>query len=185
MSIHPLFIDNLAFAKKNERLEGDLSLAECPRLSELLQAAEESQAPKSDAPANKVQASNAESAVHYVLQGKLDSVGQHYLHLTLTANLTTTCQRCLNAMPLKLALSYSYLIGDVDLNDVEASNIEDSDDIDLQEASQAMDVIALIEDEIIMAMPIAPIHDKDCGAIVSQSGEKPNPFAVLKGLIKP
>ncbi len=178
MSTHPLFIDNLAFAKKNEHLEGSLSLAECPRLSELLQAAETNQASKDDA-------SKTEAAVHYVLQGQTDSVGQHYLHLTLTTNLTTTCQRCLNAMPLNLALNYNYLIGDVNLNDMEASDIEDSDDIDLQEASQTMDIIALIEDEIIMAMPIAPIHDKDCGAIVTQSGEKPNPFAALKGLIKP
>jgi len=88
-------------------------------------------------------------------------------------------------MPLKLALNYNYVIGDVNVNDVEASDIEGSDDIDLQEASQTMDLIALIEDEIIMAMPIAPIHEEDCGAIITQSGEKTNPFSALKGLIKP
>lgn len=83
-------------------------------------------------------------------------------------------------MPLKMKLDFNYLITDIDDTDV-----EDSDDIDLQEPSQTMDLIALIEDEIIMAMPIAPIHEEDCGAIATQSGEKPNPFAVLKGLIKP
>jgi uncharacterized protein len=88
-------------------------------------------------------------------------------------------------MPLKLALDFNYLIGDAAVNDIEASEIEGSDDLDLQQASVAMDVKALIEDEIIMAMPIAPIHEQNCGAIITQSGEKANPFAVLKGLIKP
>lgn len=166
MSTHPLFIDNIAFAKKNERLTGSLTLANCPRLSEL------SQANPSDNP--------TEVVIDYLLEGKTDSVGQHLLYLSLTTNLTTTCQRCLGPMPLKMKLDFNYLITDIDDTDV-----EDSDDIDLQEPSQTMDLIALIEDEIIMAMPIAPIHDEDCGAIVTQSGEKPNPFAALKGLIKP
>lgn len=166
MSTHPLFIDNIAFAKKNERLTGSLTLANCPRLSEL------SQANSSDNP--------TEVVIDYLLEGKTDSVGQHLLYLSLTTNLTTTCQRCLGPMPLKMKLDFNYLIMDIDDTDV-----EDSDDIDLQEPSQTMDLIALIEDEIIMAMPIAPIHDEDCGAIVTQSGEKPNPFAALKGLIKP
>jgi len=166
MSTHPLFIDNIAFAKKNERLTGSLTLANCPRLSELAQA-NSSKNP-------------AEVVIDYVLEGKTDSVGQHLLYLSLTTNLTTTCQRCLSPMPLKLKLNYNYMIADIDADDV-----EDSDDVDLQEPSQTMDLIALIEDEIIMAMPIAPIHEEDCGEIVTQSGEKPNPFAALKGLIKP
>ncbi len=175
MSNHPIFIDNVAFAKKNEHLAGKLTLADCPRLSELLK----------DTTKN-VQSTNSNvDSISYTLQGKTDAVGQHYLHLTLAAKLTTTCQRCLSEMPLKLTLSFNYLIGEISDIDVEASDIDGSDDIDLQQASQNMDIIALIEDEIIMAMPIAPIHEIDCGAIISQSGEKPNPFAVLKGLIKP
>ncbi|HSI37864.1 MAG TPA: YceD family protein [Methylotenera sp.] len=170
MSTYPLFIDNIAFAKKNERLAGSLTLANCPRLSELSQAN----------PSENSIEENPAAVVDYLLEGTTDSVGQNLLHLSLTTNLTTTCQRCLGPMPLKMKLDFNYLITDIDDTDV-----EDSDDIDLQEPSQNMDLIALIEDEIIMAMPIAPIHEEDCGAIVTQSGEKPNPFAVLKGLIKP
>jgi uncharacterized protein len=52
-----------------------------------------------------------------------------------------------------------------------------------------MDLVALIEDEMLMALPIAPVHAEDCNDNlhngVAESGEKPNPFAVLKGLIKP
>jgi uncharacterized protein len=174
MTKHTLFIDNLAFAKKNERLAGTLSLVDCPRLNELLQHSAE------------ISKSNSSPAgsISYELQGKTDAAGQCLLHLSLTTNLTTTCQRCLSEMPLKLSLNFNYLIGEVDNTDLAATEIDNSDDIDMQQASQAMDIIALLEDEIIMAMPIAPIHEDNCGEIVTQSGEKPNPFAVLKSLIK-
>jgi uncharacterized protein len=182
MSTHPLLIDNVAFAKKNERLVGELSLQSLARLTELLQSIADVQTTNSTI-ADEI--SRSQPAVRYALQGETDAVGQHYLHLAISTDLSTICQRCMGAMPLKLNLNFNYLIGDVNVNDVEASDIEGSDDLDLQQASPEMDVIALIEDEILMAMPIAPIHDKDCGAIVSQSGDKANPFAVLKGLIKP
>ena len=175
MSTHPIFIDNVAFAKKNERLVGSLKLTDCPRLFELLE----------DATKNEQSKSSDTTLISYVLQGNTDAAGQHHLHLALKVTLVTTCQRCLNDMPLELALNFNYLIGEVSDIELEDGDIDGSDDIDLQQASPNMDIIALIEDEIIMAMPIAPIHEKDCGAIVSQSGEKQNPFAVLKGLIKP
>jgi uncharacterized protein len=183
MSTHPLLIDNVAFAKQNERLEADLSLQHFSRLAELLQSIARIDVAKS--PSDQANLDYSQTAVHYVLHGETDAVGQHYLHLSISTDLSTVCQRCMGNMPLKLNLNFNYLIGDVNVDDVEASDTEGSDDLDLQQASPAMDIIALIEDEIIMAMPIAPIHDNDCGAIISQSGDKANPFAVLKGLIKP
>ncbi|MSP87185.1 MAG: hypothetical protein EXR38_05115 [Methylotenera sp.] len=174
MTNHTLFIDNLAFAKKNERIAGVLSLADCPRLNELLQHfAEVSES-------NSIPA----GSISYTLQGKTDAAGQSLLSLSLTTHLSTTCQRCLSDMPLQLTLNFNYLIGALSEADLSAAEVDSSDDFDLQQASQHMDIIALLEDEIIMAMPIAPTHDQYCGEIVSQSGEKPNPFAVLKGLIK-
>ncbi len=173
MTNQTFFIDNVSFAKKNERLTGELSLTDCPRLNELLVHSAE----------NSHSNNRPAGTISYQLQGKTDAAGQHLLDLSITTNLTTTCQRCLNEMPLKLSLKFNYLIGDVSDVEIEAGDI-DSDEVDMQQSSQAMDMIALIEDEIIMAMPIAPIHNEDCGEIITQSGDKPNPFAVLKGLIK-
>jgi uncharacterized protein len=174
MTKHTLFIDNLAFAKKNERLAGNLSLADCSRLNELLQySAVMSQSINKPA-----------GSISYILQGSTDVAGQPFLNLSLTTSLTTTCQRCLGEMSLNLSLNFNYLIGEVSDTDLSSVEIDDGDDFDVQQASQNMDIISLLEDEIIMAMPIAPIHEGYCGEIVSQSGEKANPFAVLKGLIK-
>ena len=174
MSNHLLFIDKLAFAKKNEQLSGALTLTDLPRLHELLHHFFE------------VSQSNSIPAgsISYQLQGKTDVAGQSLLHLSFIANLTTTCQRCLNDMPLKLSLNFNYLIGDINDADLTAAEIDSDDDLDVQQASQRMDIAALIEDEIIMALPIAPMHEVVCGEVVTQSGEKPNPFAVLKGIIK-
>jgi uncharacterized protein len=171
MSKQTLLIDNIAFAKKNERLAGELSLEDCPRLDELLQSSTDSKVSHT-------------GLISYVLQGKVDAVGQHILQLSIACKLATSCQRCLNAMPLNLNLNFYYLIGEVSDTDVEAVDVDNSDEYDLQQANKTMDLIALIEDEIIMAMPIAPMHEEGCTEAAMQSGEKPNPFAVLKGLIK-
>ncbi|HSI42786.1 MAG TPA: YceD family protein [Methylotenera sp.] len=166
MNTHPLFIDNVAFAKRDDQISGTLTLGDCKRLAEVLQSAE----------------------IRYELQGE-NNLGRFTLRLDIDAELQATCQRCLNPMPLNLHREFNYLINDAPLSEYELSDLEANDDVDLIEPSPAMDLIVLIEDELLMALPIAPTHDEDCSANikegVAQSGEKPNPFAVLKGLIKP
>ncbi len=172
MNSQHLLIDNLAFAKRNEHIAGDVSLRECDRLLGLLRA---------HALGDVSRESSVDGHIRYVLDGETDAVGRHFLHLAIAAELTVICQRCLDVMPLRLDLSFDYLISDQKLRDMD---VEESDDFDEQEASQAMDLLALIEDELIVAMPMAPMHEDGCGAGVTESGEKSNPFAVLKGLIK-
>jgi uncharacterized protein len=174
MSKNTLLIDNIVFSKNSDRIEGKLSLHDCPRLEELMQST------------NLSNDSNIsqEGLISYILQGMTDAFGQHILQLSINCDLTTLCQRCLNAMPLKLILNFNYLIGEVSDTDAEEVDVDNTDDYDLQQENKAMDLIALIEDEIIMAMPIAPMHEDGCTAIIMKSGENPNPFAVLKGLIK-
>ena len=180
MSTQPLLIDNVAFAKRNERLAGSLSLADCPRLAELLG----SQASNSSVSLADKNSSSDNSVINFTINGETNAVGQHFLHLTLNATLNTYCQRCLEQMPLNLNLSFDYLISEIDADDSDVAHVEENDDYDIQEPSQAMDLQRLIEDEVIMATPIAPTHEGHCVQGAMQSGEKPNPFAVLKGLIK-
>ena len=58
---------------------------------------------------------------------------------------------------------------------------DENDEIDWLEPSQEMNLSELIEDELLIAIPIAPVHEANCAKSNMQSGEKPNPFAVLKG----
>ena len=179
MSNQSLLIDNIAFAKRKEHLTGILSSADCRRLDELLA----SHAPDADSASKLREAGNVD-VINFTLDGEINPIGQHFLHLSINANLTTICQRCLELMPLNLNLKFDYLIGDINATETEAVEIEEIDDYDFQEASQTMNLLELVEDEIIMALPIAPVHEVNCTKLSMQSGEKPNPFAVLKGLIK-
>lgn len=171
-----IFIDNIAFCDKSEHLEGQILLTDLRRLREFLAAKN-----VGDTDAANIDLKNAD--IRFVLKGELDALGRRLLHLGLIVNLMTSCQRCLLEMPLKVELNFDYLISNAALGPEATAEIQD-DDFDLQEPSQSMDLSLLIEDEIIMAFPIAPVHDYDCVTSSMESGERLNPFAVLKGLVK-
>ncbi|MDD2833526.1 MAG: DUF177 domain-containing protein [Methylotenera sp.] len=182
MTTQPLQIDNIAFATRAEHLQGALSLAALPRLRELLTS-------KMPAPALAAEnlAANQDVAdeVEFQLSGEKNVMGQHLLHLSIQADLPTFCQRCLQRMRIAMGLNFTYLIAEVDdaaLLDGDELTLED--EMDVQPPDQAMSLLALIEDELIMALPIAPTHDFSCTDVQMQSGDKHNPFAALKGLIK-
>lgn len=180
MTNQNLLIDNMAFAARSERLQAKLPLSDFPRLHELIA----SQQIKATTNTKAVDAAAQAGGIEFTLEGEKNVLGQCFLHLTLNASLITSCQRCLSEMPLTLALNFHYLVSSVDVNALEDAEAEIGDDFDIQEVSQAMDVKLLIEDEVILALPIAPVHEGNCTPVAMQSGEKPNPFAALKGLIK-
>jgi uncharacterized protein len=155
-----LIINNLEFAKSQLRLDDNVVAAELARLVEMLANKEKTQ-------------------IKFQLIGASKRFSQPSLHLSVQANLCMTCQRCLDEMTVNLDLNFDYLINSAQVNEA-----EDSDEIDWLEANHEMDVGELIEDELLLAMPIAPTHAHDCGKLSTQSGDKPNPFAALKGLIK-
>ncbi|MDX1914096.1 MAG: YceD family protein [Methylophilus sp.] len=152
-------INNLDFALKEQVISDAFPISSLIRLSELL---------------------NAEAIygaeVRFQLSGHSKSFRLPSLHLQLAVALPMICQRCLEAMEVPLNLNFDYVISDIE-------PIEDEliDDLDWLEASHNMDVIELIEDELLIALPIAPIHTIECKELQRESGEKPNPFAVLKG----
>jgi uncharacterized protein len=61
--------------------------------------------------------------------------------------------------------------------------VEDDEELDAIMAEPEFDVLALVEDEIIMGLPLSPLHD-DCGSelLDRARADKPNPFAVLAAL---
>jgi len=59
---------------------------------------------------------------------------------------------------------------------------DDVEDHDYLIAEAEMDVLQLVEDEILLALPYAPKHEiNDCAVKAEVNGLKaPNPFAVLR-----
>ncbi len=162
-----LSINNLEFAQSEQVVSATADIAEMDRLSDVL-LTQESSLP--------------EASIQFTLAGSGKKYSLPSLHLTIDAQLPTTCQRCLNAMTVHLKLDFDYLI-----TDSEPAEFDENDDLDWLEISPAMSVPALVEDELLIAFPIAPTHSSEqqseCKQFVTQSGEKPNPFAALKDLM--
>jgi uncharacterized protein len=159
-----LTIDNQEFAQKQQNEQGEFVLSSCVRLMDSLHVSRE-------------QADN--TMIYFALSGFQKQFSHPSLQLTIRTELPALCQRCLDYTAVSLDLHFQYLI----LADA-GEMLDEDDELDWLEPNHEMDVLALIEDELLMAMPIAPVHSHDCGQLKLESGEKANPFAVLKGKIK-
>ena len=158
----PTLINNIEFAEKNLEMAGQIEASSCERLLELLNVFSENGAD-----------------IRYKLIGAAKKQQLPNLHLSIDAKLPVLCQRCLAPMQLDFALAFDYVIS------AEApAETEEGDEVDWLEASPNMNLNELIEDELLIAMPIAPKHENGCAPITTQSGEKPNPFAALKTLMQ-
>ena len=155
----PILINNLEFAQKNLEISGDLNPKDCVRLLESIS-----------------QSDHNFSSIKYTLRGSAKKMHLPSLRLQVESKLPVLCQRCLETMQIDLNLEFEYLISENN-----PSETEEGDEIDWLELSQHMNLTELIEDELLIAMPIAPLHEANCIKSTMQSGEKPNPFAVLKG----
>ena len=164
-----LTINNLEFAQKQLEVTDSFAPISLNRLAETL----------------ALQDKNVHLAtIHFTLTGDYKRFRQPSLHLHIKSQLPVICQRCLDEMLINLDLNFDYLLSDSTINEIEANEVEGGDEIDWLEINSEMNVHELIEDELLLAMPIAPAHDGPCSSLSMQSGEKPNPFAVLKGKFK-
>jgi uncharacterized protein len=155
------FIDSLEFAKSGKELRGEISIIEMPRLSDLL--------------------SNSEGTLNYRVIGSREG-DSHKLEITLKGKCNLRCQRCLEELSYPLDLS-------VDLQLLRAEMLEQDDDEDSVEdaieASRHLDVLALIEDEVLLNLPFAPKHPEGtCATPIKDLRQKENPFAILATLKK-
>ena len=122
-------------------------------------------------------ASNSQDfLLSYALQGQVNMASELRLNLQIDAILPCVCQRCLENVNITLGLNFHYVI-----NSEAAEELDKLDDVDWLEADMEMDLTTLIEDEVLAAFPFAPMH-LDCNAVTMQSGDNPNPFAVLQAL---
>lgn len=99
-----------------------------------------------------------------------------------------TCQRCLEPVAVPLTIDSEFAL----LQDESQAALvsEDTETILLDEITddERLNLLAMIEDELLVALPLAPKH-AHCHMAVTQAGELPeaavqqdNPFAVLAAL---
>ena len=125
------------------------------------------------------------------LRGDEAGAQQVWLHLVLDLSLPLTCQRCLAPVDIAVAVDRSFRFVDSE----EAAQEQDPDaPEDVLVLSTEFKLLDLIEDEVLMALPVVARHDTcpvEVRLAVADPGfeaataEKRNPFAVLAELRKP
>ena len=155
------FIDSLDFACKGSEIQGEVPLTEMHRLQDKLAV--------------------PEGKISYVVRGFQDRNGKPMLEVALTGLCQLRCQRCLDRLAYPIQLSSRLLL-------VQESELDEfSDEGDEQDsipADNRLDVLALLEEEILLSLPFAPAHPSGACQLVAEGlgrSEK-NPFAVLAGL---
>lgn len=153
---------------RNGCFEGEFSLSETRRLIELLHDG------KSDRAQGKI-------AVRF--EFSRNEYGIPLITGGLETSLELECQRCLKSMEWPLRLDFKLLI---DASDDIASH---SDEETIYSDDGYIDIIELIEDELILAIPLVAKHEnsacnEDWQRTETESGTpaRENPFAVLQQL---
>jgi uncharacterized protein len=130
--------------------------------------------------------------VHWHARGEMHNPNhvhpQIWVHVKADATLPLVCQRCLNPVDVPLNVSRSFrFVADEPTAAAEDEEAEE----DLLALSRSFDLVELVEDELLMEVPVAPRHEV-CPEPVKMSAEDPdfetastekeNPFAVLTRL---
>lgn len=158
-------IDAFEFSRLKELREGDVPVAGMTRLA--------------------AESVDTSTSLRWSLQGGTDTLAHPQLILSVSGTISLMCQRCMT--PLSFSIdSESVLI--LAKNDARADEIEallDDDAVDVIVGSKAMNVMDLVEDEALLALPLAPKHDAcpDQGELDKLMGaKKVSPFDVLKNI---
>jgi uncharacterized protein len=172
----PTHLDIKAFAHSASTLLGQDFLSNYERLS------------------HEMRAPDVDLILNWSARGevKVDESGseQTWVHITADLSMPLTCQRCLGPVDVALAINQSFRF----VGSEEAAEAEDEEaEEDVLVLSQDFNLHDLIEDEVLMALPVVPRHETcpvevqlevaDAG-FDSALAEKRNPFAVLAALQK-
>lgn len=160
MSQESLRMDPMVFARDGEHRSGVRRVSDFPRLA--------------------VSAAGGEgNEVAFEFRGERDRDGKSYLLLDAQGVIVLRCQRCLEPMEWPFSIASRLMLvreGGALPDDLEV------EEYDAVEVSQSEDFFALLEDEILLALPLAPRH-QSCEA--PRSGEvasSQSPFAGLANL---
>ena len=158
---HQPVIDGLEFAKARSRLQGSWPVAEFLRLHDALRS--------------------TAGTLHYELEGVPEQHGRPALRLKVEGALQLTCQRCLAALEFPLRIGVSLLLAETQ-EEIDAAPL-DAEGPESILAGREMAVRALVEDEVLLAIPIAPRHPACSAGAKDAAGARQRPFAGLRGMI--
>lgn len=163
MSGLPTFFKPIRLADRGEVISGDVAVSQFPRLRGLLR--------------------DGSGIVHVTLACAHGTAGGIRIRGSLSTTLKVECQRCLGAFDLPLDLDVEALAVP------EASVGTDTDgaaDVLMRGEDNGVHLGDFIEDELILAVPLAPLHPASQCPVAryepAPGSGRANPFAALKSL---
>jgi uncharacterized protein len=123
-----LIIDPLRFARERGQIRNTLNLAEMERLRDALYS--------------------SDNAVEYALSGELGD--EALLRVEVSGSLILQCQRCLGPLHFRCAVDSTLIVAE--------RGREIDDKLEWIPAEDRIDPMVLVEDEILLALPVAPRH---------------------------
>ena len=165
--VKPIVVDVYELARSGQSVSGQKPIAAMSRLASQL--------------------ASEQGDVRYRFSGLVDARGRCAASISLDATLSLVCNHCDKPVSYTLGLRRAYYFIP-DESSLDAVDVDTSDEEALV-GHRCFDLGELIEDEMILDMPIAPRH-ADCQLEVdSSSGPSafdretlPRPFAALAGL---
>jgi uncharacterized protein len=156
--LQPKAIDGLAFARNAAVLKGRLGMESLPRLA---------------------QSGCSGSVFDFVLTGEINERGKPGLKLALDGSMRLQCQRCLGSLELPM-----HLEAQLEFASSEAEITSTDDDVERVVAGREMSVAVLMEDEVLLALPMVPRHEQCSAAAGFGANAEPPAFQALAGLRK-
>ncbi|MBI2379888.1 MAG: DUF177 domain-containing protein [Gammaproteobacteria bacterium] len=156
------------FAESGRSVEGGIPLAGMDRLRD--------------------QVLSLEGEARVQLSGGVDPEGRQFLQGHVQAELSVTCQRCLQ--PMSIAVDTEFSLSPV-YSEEEAEALPEAYDPIMLADEDSIELKALVEDELMLSLPVVAVHEpEDCvadtahyqGMAVPATGVKAHPFAALEKL---
>lgn len=156
-------IDSVAFARESGELRAMGDVAALVRLHDAL--------------------FDQSGTIAYELTGHVDREGKPFLRLVLGGELVLRCQRCLGPVHFRLDAVRNFVL--VAPGQELSDPADEAEDTEQLHADPKFDVIALVEDEVILGLPMVAGHEEGTCAPPSpksRAGKQDSPFDALAAL---
>ncbi len=112
------------------------------------------------------------------VEGVKSPRGKAGLRLSAECSIELECQRCMQPVTLDLTPSAAFELVDGEVQ----PDADDDDEWDVLAHSEHLDLLAIVEDELLLALPYAPMHDTCSPTQVGDRIARASPFAALAQL---
>jgi uncharacterized protein len=157
-------IDAFEFCRSNGSREGVKPVAEMTRLTK--------------------DCADTSGTISWKVEGGTSKMGFPQMTLSVKGTVQLVCQRCLTPYAFDIDSSTLLMLGKDDEQADEIEEMVDDESIDVIVGSRSMDLMDLVEDEALLALPHTPKHDvcPDAALLDKAKSVKLSPFDALKGL---